>query len=61
MHPELGDPETPYWIREQFRATTEASRILTAADRLTNYLRAYRTAIALVRDQQLETDPGLPF
>jgi hypothetical protein len=60
-HPELGDPEAPYWVRQASRITRKANDIATTAHRLQQRIRAYRTAITLERDQQLETDPEIPF
>ena len=60
-HPELADPEAPYWVREASPTTRKADDILAAAHRLQHHLRAYRLAITLARDQRLEVDPEFPF
>ena len=60
-HPELGEPEAPFWVREASRTTRSAGDILRIAHRLRRILRAYRAAITIARDQRLEADPDIPF
>ena len=60
-HPELADPEAPFWIPEPPRPTRKASDVVATAQRLQRHLRAYRSAIRLARDQRLETDPDIRF
>ncbi len=60
-HPELGDPEAPFWVRDASRTTRKADDILATAHRLQRHLRGYRMAITLARDQRLEVDPEIPF
>jgi hypothetical protein len=60
-HPELGDPEAPFWVREASRTTRKANDIVATAHRLRQHLRAYRTAITRARDQRFESDPEIPF
>ena len=60
-HPELADPEAPFWVREASRTTRKASDIVDAANRLQRHIRAYRRTISLARDPRREADPELPF
>ena len=60
-HPELADPEAPFWGRETSRTPHKANDIVATAHRLQRLLRAYRRAIAMARDQRLEVDPETPF
>ena len=60
-HPELADPDAPFWVREASRTTRKADDILATAHRLQRHIRAYRRAISLARDQRCEADPEMPF
>ena len=60
-HPQLGNPDTPFWARETSRATGHANDILATAHRLRHHIRAYRTAITLARHHSLAGDPDIPF
>ena len=60
-HPELGDPEAPFWVRETSRSARKAEDIVATAYRLQQHIRAYRTTITLARDQRFESDPETPF
>ena len=60
-HPELADPDAPYWVRDTSRTLRKADDILPAAHRLQQLIRAYRAAITLARDQRVESDPEIPF
>ncbi len=60
-HPELGDPDAPYWVREASRTTRKADDIVATAHRLQRHIHAYRRAITLAREQRLEVDPEIPF
>ena len=60
-HPELGDPDAPFWVREASKTTHHANHIVAAAYRLQQQIRAYRTAITRARDQRFERDPEIPF
>ncbi len=60
-HPELADPDAPFWVRDASRTTRKACDIVAAAYRLRRLIRAYRRAISLVRDTRCEADPELPF
>ena len=60
-HPELGDPEAPFWVRETSRSARKAEKIVATAYRLQQHIRAYRTAITLARDQRFKIDPETPF
>ncbi len=60
-HPEFGDPEAPFWVRETSRSAREAEKIVATAYRLQQHIRAYRTAITLARDQRFTIDPKTPF
>ena len=60
-HPELADPEAPFWVRETSETLREADDILPTAHRLQQHIRAYRAAITRLRDQRVERDPESPF
>ena len=60
-HPELADPGAPFWVREASKTTRYANDIVGDAHRLQQYIRAYRDAITLARDQCVESDPETPF
>jgi hypothetical protein len=60
-HPELADPDAPFWVREAPRTTRKANDIVATTHRLQQHLRDYRTAIARARDQRRKADPEIPF
>ena len=60
-HPELADPDAPFWVREASEPACLANPIVMDAHRLQQHIRAYRTAITLARDQRFENDPEIPF
>ncbi len=60
-HPELGDPDAPFWAREASRTTRKANDIVATAHRLQRHIRAYRRAIMRAREQRREADPEIPF
>jgi len=60
-HPELADPDTPYWVREASKTTHHANHIVATTHRLQQRIRAYRDAIMIVREQRVESDPEIPF
>jgi len=60
-HPELADPDAPFWVREASTTTRHANHIVLDAHRLHQHIRAYRTAITMAREQRLESDPETPF
>ena len=60
-HPELTDPEAPFWVREASRTSRKADDIVTTAHQLQRIIRAYRRASLLEREQRCETDPEMPF
>ena len=60
-HPELADPEAPFWVREASRTTGKANDIVTTAHRLQRLIRAYRRASLLEREQRCDADPEMPF
>lgn len=60
-HPELADPDAPFWLREASMTTRTANDIVAGAHRLQLHIRAYRTAITLAREQRVESDPEIPF
>ena len=60
-HPELADPDAPFWVREASTTTRHAHHIVAAAHRLQQHIRAYRAAITRARDQPAESDPEIPF
>ena len=57
VHPQLGDDECPYWVRDLSPASEAADRILAAARTLADALEAYRGVVARRRDDPIETDP----
>ncbi len=59
--PELADPDAPFWAREASKTTRYANHIVVNAHRLQKHIRAYRRAITLAWEQQLEVDPEPPF
>jgi hypothetical protein len=58
VHPQLGDPDGPLWVREPDATRAAADRILTAARRLDRALDAYRRAVALRREAGTDLDPS---
>ena len=60
-HPELADPEAPFWVREASETARKANVITATAYRLQQHIRAYRTEITLQQDQRFESDPDIPF
>jgi len=60
-HPELADPDAPFWVREASEPTRLANPIVMGTHRLQQHIRAYRTAITLARDPRVESDPEIPF
>ena len=60
-HPELGDPDAPFCVREASKTTRHANDIVLDAHRLQQHIRAYRDAITLARDQRSEGNPEIPF
>ena len=60
-HPELADPDAPFWVREASTTTRHAHHIVAAAHRLQQHIRAYRAAITRARDQPAESDLEIPF
>ena len=60
-HPELADPDAPFWVRDASITTRHASDIVAAAHRLQQHIRAYRAAITRAQDQRVESDPDIPF
>jgi hypothetical protein len=58
-HPQLGDLECPAWAREASATSAAADRVLTAARPLAHALDAYRRAITLRLDAEIDRDP--PF
>ena len=60
-HPELADPDAPFWVRDASEPTRLANPIVMGTHRLQQHIRAYRAAITLARDQPFERDPETPF
>ncbi|MBW2316779.1 MAG: hypothetical protein JRH10_21665 [Deltaproteobacteria bacterium] len=60
-HPELADPDAPFWVREVSKTTHHANHIVAAAHRLQQHIHAYRAAITRARDQRVESDTEIPF
>lgn len=61
-HPELADPDAPYWVREASKTTHHANYIVATTHRLQQRIRAYRDAIMIVRERRFaESDPEIPF
>ncbi len=59
-HPELADPERPYWLVASSRVTTAAETLL---DRTTDWkqaLRAYRQAVEIQRQDDASRNLGDP-
>jgi hypothetical protein len=59
-HPQLANPETPFWARDASPARGAADRILAAALRLARALRRYRRAVTPSR-RPGDPDPDIPF
>jgi hypothetical protein len=60
-HPQLADPDAPFWVIEASKPSRTAAAIVADAHRLQRFIRAYRTAVSLARDQRREVDPEIPF
>ena len=56
-HPELGDPERPYWLGSPSRSVTIAKTLIRRALGLQRTIRAYRRALEIRR--QLEGSTSL--
>jgi len=55
-HPELLDPERPYWLGSPTRAVTTAQTLVCRTRRLQRALRAYRNAVEIRRQHDV-SDP----
>jgi hypothetical protein len=51
-HPELADPERPYWLLQSSRVVTLAKTLVRHASTLQRALRAYRKAVELQRQDE---------
>ena len=60
-HPQLADTGAPLWIVEAPKTTQTAADIVAEAHQLQRFIRAYRRAVSLARDQRAEVDPEIPF
>ena len=60
-HPELADPDAPFWVREASEPARHAGHVLADVHRLQLHIRSYRDAITRARDQRVESDPEIPF
>jgi hypothetical protein len=63
-HPELLDPERPYWLGSPTRAATIAKTLVRRTRALQRALRAYREAVELPRQDQAAASRNrdeLPF
>jgi len=61
-HPELLDPERPYWLGPPTRAVTVAQTLVRRTRGLQRALRAYREAVEMRRqDEASRTLGDLPF
>jgi len=54
-HPDLVDPDVPYWAIDPSRARRAAHRLVMAASHLEARIQQYRTALDL--DRQTNDDP----
>ena len=61
-HPELADPERPFWLRRQSRTTIAAETLADQAADMKQAVTDYCEAIELQRQDQASEYPGnLPF
>jgi hypothetical protein len=58
-HPQLADPECPYWARHASAKSVAADRILKASRPLSTAIEAYCGAAAVRRKR--DDDPDIPF
>jgi len=55
-HPELGDPERPYWLGSPSRSVTIAMTLIRRTRGLQRAIRAYRRAVEIRRRLEDSTD-----
>ena len=61
-HPELADPERPYWLRQASRMATAADNVVHQSADMKQALIAYREAVETRRrDEASEHPDDLPF
>ena len=61
-HPELADPECPYWLRKACRMATAAEALIDLSADMKQALIAYREALDIQRQEQAPRIPDdLPF
>ena len=61
-HPELADPERPYWLRQASRWTTAAEALADQTADMKQALIAYREAVEIRRQDKASEHPDdLPF
>jgi hypothetical protein len=61
-HPELADPERPYWLRHASRMATAAENVVDQSADMKQALIAYREAVEIRRQDEASEHPDdLPF
>ena len=61
-HPELADPERPYWLRQASRTTIAAETLVDQAAEMKQAVTKYREAVEVRRQDEAAEHPGdLPF
>ena len=61
-HPELADPERPYWLRQASRVATAAENVVDLSVDMKHAITTYREAIEIRRrDEASEHPDDLPF
>ena len=56
-HPELADPERPYWLRQASRMTTAAETVVDQSVDMKQALIAYREVIEIRRQDEASEHP----
>ena len=56
-HPELADPERPYWLRRPSRMATVAETLVDQADAMKQALVAYQEAVQIQRRTKAPENP----
>jgi len=60
-HPELAEPDAPYWVREASEPARRANDLVLDAHRLRQDTRHYRAAITSAQHQRVDRDPEISF
>ena len=61
-HPELADPERPYWLRQESRTTIAAETLVDQTAGMKQAIIAYRESVEIRRrDKASEHPDDLPF